>query len=158
MFQEQQSSSAKKNSGRKAKCNDRDCQILGRIAYKKHGATAKVTAELIVQLKDPDSMETIRRELHKATYTNTVTATTTIIISTAIISISTTNASAAIIIIVFIINIIIIIIVTIVIEWNFYFSLTISPVMSVSLCTLFQLHVRIISTRWRFPRILRTWG
>jgi hypothetical protein len=58
---------AKRNSGRKSKLSARVRRTLKRTLSKNHRTTApKVTAELNIDLEDPFSTKTVRRELHKS--------------------------------------------------------------------------------------------
>jgi transposase len=62
-----ETSSAKRNSGRKPKLSERDCLTLKTIVSKNYRiAAAKLTAELNIHHEDPVSMKTVRRELHKS--------------------------------------------------------------------------------------------
>jgi hypothetical protein len=58
-------SSAKRNSSRKPKLNERD-RLHEKGLFKNHRtAAAKVTAELNIRLEDHFSTNTVRRQLHK---------------------------------------------------------------------------------------------
>jgi transposase len=62
-----ETSSAKKNSGRKPKLSERDCRTLTIIVSKnRRNAAAKVTAELNIHHDDTVSIKTVQRELHKS--------------------------------------------------------------------------------------------
>ena len=62
-----ETSSAKRNSGRKPKLRERDCRTVKMTVSKNHRtAAAKVTAELNIHHEDPVSIKTVGRELHKS--------------------------------------------------------------------------------------------
>ncbi|XP_076035993.1 uncharacterized protein LOC143021956 [Oratosquilla oratoria] len=59
-------SSVKRNRGRNPKLSDRDRRTLKIIVARQHKTTAtKMTAELNTHLRNPVSIKTVRREIHK---------------------------------------------------------------------------------------------